>query len=43
MIILNTVKGKGNSFVEKAGVANHSMPISKEEMEAGLAELGGVQ
>ena len=43
MIILNTVKGKGISFVEKAGVANHSMPISKEEMEAGLAELGGVQ
>lgn len=42
MIILNTVKGKGISFVEKAGVANHSMPISKEEMEAGLAELGGV-
>ena len=43
MIILNTIKGKGISFVEKAGVANHSMPISKEEMEAGLAELGGVQ
>lgn len=43
MIILNTVKGKGISFVEKAGVANHSMPISKEEMEAGLADLGGVQ
>ena len=43
MIILNTVTGKGISFVEKAGVANHSMPISKEEMEAGLAELGGVQ
>ena len=42
-IVCNTVKGKGISFVEKAGVANHSMPISKEEMEAGLAELGGVQ
>lgn len=43
MIILNTVKGKGVSFVESAGVGNHSMPVSKEQMEAGLAELGGMQ
>lgn len=43
MILLNTVKGKGISFVEKEGVANHSMPISREQMEAGLAELGGIQ
>ena len=41
MIILNTVKGKGISFAEKAGVGNHSMPINKELMEEGLAELGG--
>lgn len=41
MIILNTIKGKGVSFVEQAGVGNHSMPVSKEQMEAGLAELRG--
>lgn len=42
MIILNTVKGKGISFAEKAGVSNHSMPISKELVEEGLKELGGL-
>ena len=42
MIILNTIKGKGISFAEKAGVNNHSMPISKELMEEGLKELGGL-
>ena len=41
MIILNTVKGKGISFAEKAKVANHSMQISKELFEEGLRELGG--
>lgn len=43
MIILNTIKGKGISFAEKAGISNHSMPISKELFEEGLAELGGLQ
>ena len=41
MIILNTIKGKGISFVEQAGVGCHSMPISKEQMELGLADLRG--
>lgn len=41
MIILNTIKGKGISFAEKANVNNHSMPISKEMMEEGFKELGG--
>ena len=41
MIILNTIKGKGLSFVENAGVANHSMQITAEMMEQGFAELGG--
>ena len=41
MIILNTIKGKGVSFVEQAGVGCHSMPVSKEQMELGLAELRG--
>ncbi len=39
MIILNTIKGKGVSFIEAAGVNNHNMPITKEETLAALAEL----
>ena len=41
MVILNTKKGYGLSFVEKAGVSNHSMPISKEMFDEGMKELGG--
>ena len=41
MIILNTVKGRGVSFAEKAGASNHSMPITKEMFEEGMKELGG--
>ncbi|MDR2634858.1 MAG: transketolase [Clostridiales bacterium] len=40
MIILNTVKGKGVSFAEAAGVGCHSMPISKDQLATALAELG---
>lgn len=39
MIILNTVKGKGVSFVENLGVKNHSIPISKEDLCKALEEL----
>lgn len=39
MIILNTAKGYGISFAEKAGMSNHSMPISKELFEEALKEL----
>ena len=39
MIILNTIKGKGISFVEAAGANNHSMPISKDDLEKALEEL----
>lgn len=39
MIILDTVKGKGVSFVEAAGAGNHNMPIMKEQVEAALKEL----
>lgn len=38
-IVLNTIKGKGVSFIEKAGLSNHSMPITKEQLENGLKEL----
>lgn len=39
MILLNTVKGKGVSFVEAAGVKNHNMPITKEQKAQALKEL----
>ena len=40
IIILNTIKGKGVSFIEEAKLSNHSMPISPEQLAAGLKELG---
>lgn len=39
MIILNTVKGKGVSFAEKAGTSNHSMSVGPEELAGALREL----
>ena len=39
MIILDTVKGKGLSFAEEAGVANHSMSITAEQYAQGMKEL----
>ncbi|HWQ78354.1 MAG TPA: transketolase [Anaerovoracaceae bacterium] len=39
MIVLDTVKGKGVSFIEAQCTANHSMPISAEQVELALAEL----
>lgn len=39
MIILNTIKGKGVSFVEAAGVKNHNMPVTEEQRLHGLKEL----
>lgn len=39
MIILNTIKGKGVSFIEKATTSNHSMPISAEDLNKALEEL----
>lgn len=39
LIVLDTVKGKGVSFIEAAGTANHSMPLSAEQAEQALAEL----
>lgn len=40
VIIANTVKGKGVSFMENSH-AWHGKPPSKEEYEAGMRELGG--
>ena len=39
MILLETIKGKGISFVEQAGTKNHNMNISQEQMQAALKEL----
>lgn len=39
MIILKTIKGKGVSFVEAAGFANHNMNISQEQRLQALKEL----
>lgn len=39
VIILNTLKGKGVSFIEEMGVKNHSIPITKEDLEKALKEL----
>ena len=43
MIIAHTVKGKGVSFVEKKGAANHNMPFTAEDLEKALAEIGGAK
>jgi transketolase len=39
MIILHTVKGKGVSFAEEAGVGCHYMTISEEQLKIALEEL----
>ena len=39
MIIMDTVKGKGVTFVEAAGAANHNMNLSAEETKRALDEL----
>ena len=41
MIILNTVKGKGVTFIEEMGFGNHSIPMTKEQMDLALAEVKG--
>jgi len=41
MIIAHTVKGKGVSFVEEKGVANHNMPFTAADLEKALAEIRG--
>lgn len=39
MIVLNTIKGKGFSYSENAGIDNHSMPISAEILQKAKEEL----
>ncbi len=39
MILLNTIKGNGVSFVEAMGAGNHNMPISEEQRIQALKEL----
>ena len=39
-IILDTIKGKGAKFVEDAKTGNHSMAVSKQDVENFLKEVG---
>ena len=41
MVILNTVKGCGVSFVVEQGTANHNMKISEEQAQQAIAEIRG--
>lgn len=41
MIILNTVKGKGVSFIEALGAANHNTTVNAEQCERAIAEIMG--
>ncbi len=41
MIILHTVKGKGVKFIEEMGFGNHSIPMTREQMEAAITEVKG--
>lgn len=42
MIILDTIKGHGLSFVENSKVNNHSMNITPDMLESGLKELSEI-
>lgn len=39
MVILNTVKGKGVSFIEDKGAGNHNMNISEDDARRAIAEI----
>lgn len=39
MIVLNTIKGKGVKYAENAAPANHSMPLSEDNLKQILEEL----
>ena len=39
MLILKTVKGKGVSFAEKAGVGSHSMTLTQDDIDEAYEEL----
>ena len=39
LIVMKTTKGKGVSFIEQAGAANHNMSLSAEQTRQALAEL----
>lgn len=41
MLILNTVKGCGVSFIVEKGAGNHNMPVSLEDAEKAIAEIRG--
>ena len=38
-IILNTIKGKGVSFIEEAGYKSHSMGLTEEQLNKAIEDL----
>ena len=41
MVILNTVKGKGISFIEALGVGSHSTNVNADDVKRAFAEIRG--
>ena len=41
MVILNTKKGCGVSFIEELGVANHNTKVSEDDARRAIAEIRG--
>ena len=41
MVILNTVKGKGISFIEALGVGSHSTNVNEDDVKRAFAEIRG--
>lgn len=41
MVILNTVKGKGVSFIEALGVGSHSTNVNADDVKRAVAEIRG--
>ena len=41
MVILNTVKGKGVSFIEALGVGSHSTNVNADDVKRAFAEIRG--
>jgi transketolase len=39
MIVLNTIKGKGVSFIEAMGAKNHNMPLTEDDRNRAFEEL----
>ena len=43
MVILNTLKGCGVSFVVEKGAGNHNMPFTEDDAARAVAEIRGTK